>query len=265
MHEVKPGIRMDWRGFKLTPGQRAVIPSPQFCNVVYLRHPINLRTLYVPLLTTNYMLKKYAIILCITAAIILIVIATLYYPGGEQFNKNSVGFIWTKNYLSNLFNPQAVNGADNPGRPWAVAGVFFLALSNAIFFYRFSKKIPVKSASNVIKYAGVGAMVIAPFAVTSYHDMVINIAGTGALLSMFYITVFIFKSKLVGFKIYSVICLLVFYGNNYLYYTSTRLDLLPIAQKVCLLTILSWMICLEHFTTAKDFEGSGKKVMSVVK
>jgi hypothetical protein len=210
------------------------------------------------------MLKKYAILLSIAAAITLIFIATLHYPGGEQFNKNSVGFSWTKNYLSNLFNQQAVNGANNPGRPWVIAGVFFLSLSMAIFFYRASKKIPVKSAAGIIKYAGVGAMVVAPFAVTRYHDIVITIAGTGALISMFYITVFIFKSKLVGFKIFSVICLLVFYACNTLYYTSTRLDLLPIVQKICLLTILSWMVCLEHFTNAADFESSRKKNVAAV-
>ena len=211
------------------------------------------------------MLKKYAVLLCVIAAIILIVIATTYYPGGEQFNKSSIGFSWTKNYLSNLFNQQAVNGANNPGRPWVIAGVFFLALSIALFFYRFSKKVPVKSASNIIKYVGVSAMLVAVFAVTSYHDIVITIAGTGALLSMFYITVFIFKSKLVGFKIFSVVCLLVFYCTNYLYYTSTRLDLLAIVQKVCLLTIISWMLCLDHFTTAKDFESSKKKALSTAK
>lgn len=210
------------------------------------------------------MLKKYAVLLCMILAIVLIFIAASYYPGGEQFNKNSVGFSWSKNYLSNLFNPLAVDGLNNRGRPWAIAGIACLCFGFAMFFYRFSKKIPIKSAANIIKYAGIGAMCVGVFAVTSYHDMAVNISGTAALLSMFYITVFIFKSKLTAFKIFSVFCLLVFYSSNFLYYSSTRLDLLPIVQKVLLLTVVSWTLCLEHFTSARDFEGSRKPERAAV-
>jgi len=210
------------------------------------------------------MLKKYIVLLSMSAAIIFIFVAAAHYPGGEQFNKNSVGFSWSKNYLSNLFTPQAVNGLPNPARPWAIAGITCLCFGVAMFFYRFSKKISHKGAANIIKYSGIAGMVVGVFAVTRYHDIVITIAGTCALLSMFYITVFIFKSKLVWLKVFSVVCLLVFYGCNTIYYTGTRLDLLPIVQKVCLLTNISWMLCLEHFTSASDFESSRKKAPAAV-
>jgi hypothetical protein len=37
-------------------------------------------------------------------------VATLYYPGGSQYDKNSVGYDWKNNYLSYLFDAKAVNG-----------------------------------------------------------------------------------------------------------------------------------------------------------
>ena len=60
------------------------------------------------------MLKKHLVLLGITIAIVLLLIATRLYPGGSLFDKNSIGFDWTKNFMSNLFGAKAMNGSDNP-------------------------------------------------------------------------------------------------------------------------------------------------------
>jgi len=52
--------------------------------------------------------------------VIFIVIASLVYPGGSLLDKNSIGFGWSKNFLSNLFAAKAINGAENAGRIWAI-------------------------------------------------------------------------------------------------------------------------------------------------
>lgn len=43
-------------------------------------------------------------------------IATLVYPGGSLLDKNSKGFDWSKNFISNLFATKAINGLENPAR-----------------------------------------------------------------------------------------------------------------------------------------------------
>src|SRR4051812_15044563 len=106
-----------------------------------------------------YMLKKYVVLLGVIISISLLLIATLYYPGGSQFNKASNGYDWKNNYISNLFSEKALNGLRNTSRFWAVAGMMFLSAAFAAFFTRFSKKIPAKGAAKVIKYFGTGAMV----------------------------------------------------------------------------------------------------------
>src|ERR1700733_10003229 len=100
------------------------------------------------------MIKKYSVLICILISVIFIVVATFLYPGGSMFDKNSIGFDWTKNFISNLFGRKALNGAENPARIWAYLGMIFLPLSYAIFFINMSKKIPEKNAANILKYGG---------------------------------------------------------------------------------------------------------------
>lgn len=164
-----------------------------------------------------------------------------------------MGYDWKNNYLCNLFDPKAMNGLDNLSRPWAVAGMFFLCLSAAIFFIDFSKKIPLKGASGIVRYSGACSMVFAFLTVTSYHDLMVTLANTLALVSLFYIAVFIFKTKMNLLKLLTVICILIAYACTYIYYTRHYLNLLPILQKVDLLFIVSWLLSLNYFTQPADF------------
>jgi hypothetical protein len=217
------------------------------------------------------MLRKHSVLLGIVISVSLLVVATLHYPGGSQYDKNSVGYDWKNNYLSNLFGATAVNCAYNASRPWAIAGMLFLCVSFAVFFIEFPKKISSKSAAGVIRYCGVGAALFAFLAVTPYHDSVITAASTLALISMFYITVFVFKSRLHLFKILSVVLLLVCYGCNYVYYTRSYVELLPVLQKIALVITIIWALALQYFTTMADFpskreaaiEANGKKSQSL--
>lgn len=200
------------------------------------------------------MLKKHAVVIGIIMALALLFVAMTQYPGGSQQDKNAVGFNWKHNYLCNLVNEKAMNEMVNSARPWAIAGMFFLCFAVAVFFVRFSKKRPNKGAANVIKYAGTGAMIVAVFTATPYHDWAIMISGTLLLLSLFYITVFVFKSRLHWLKVFSVASLIVFFICNYVYYTRSYLEWLPILQKVTLALQLVWILALEYFTEKKDFQ-----------
>jgi hypothetical protein len=132
------------------------------------------------------MLRKYSILLGIIISLLLLLVATLYYPGGSQSDKNSIGYDWKNNYLSNLFDARAVNGSENASRLWAIAGMLFLCASFALFFIEFPKKISSKGAAKIIRYCGVSAMIFTFLAVTPSHDTVIRFASTLALISMFY-------------------------------------------------------------------------------
>ena len=198
------------------------------------------------------MIKKYSVLIGVLISLSFLIVATLVYPGGSLADKNSIGFQWSKNFISNLFGVKAVNGLDNPSRIWADIGMIFLSVSFGLFFINFSKKIPKKNAANIIKYLGVGGMLFTFLIVTPLHDIMITLSSTLFLVSIFYITVFIFKTKLILLKIYSIICLLIFYSTLFLY-GSGEYTYLPIMQKVTFISVIILILCLEYFTVKDDF------------
>lgn len=200
------------------------------------------------------MIRKYAVITGIIISSLLLLVSSLKYPGGSQYDKFTNGFDWKHNYICNLFDEFAVNGDYNASRYWAVAGTFFICASFAFFFVQFSKKLVSRTAASIIKYCGVSAIIAAFLIVTPYHNAMIVLSSTLALISMFYITYYVFKSDLKYFKLLSIICLLISYFCNYIYYTKHYLEFLPIVQKMALGITVVWMLGLEYFTTLEDFE-----------
>lgn len=90
--------------------------------------------------------------------------------------------------------------------------------------------------------------------VTPWHDTMITISSTMFLVSMFYITIFVFKSRLPLFKLLCVIYLLVFYGTLYLYGSGDFREYLPITQKVLFVMTIVLILGLHFFTKKEDFQ-----------
>lgn len=212
-------------------------------------------------LTIKQMVKKYAVLICLVISVILIVIASLLYPGGSVLDKNSIGFDWSKNFISNLFAAKAINGSENPGRIWAIIGMAFQSIGYGIFFINMSKKISLRQWARVLKFIGVANILFIFLIATPLHDLgTISIILT--LFGFFTITVFILKSKLHLLKFCCIICLLTFYcffslfGFGYL-------GLAVIMQKVYNASSILLVLGLEYFTKAEDFiqiKSGGQKI-----
>ncbi|MFL0162997.1 hypothetical protein [Aquirufa salirivi] len=194
------------------------------------------------------MLKKHSFLVGIIAATVLLIMATQFYPGGSMADKNSVGFDWTQNFISNLFGEKAINGQDNPARYWAYLGMIFLSLSLTVFFVQFSVKIPHKGSGLVVRYLGALGMLFTFLIVTSYHDLMVVLSSTLFLVCLFYITVFIFKTKQHFLKLLCVICLLIFYTTLFLY-GAGAFDILPIMQKLTFVSVISLVLTLQYRCT----------------
>ncbi len=199
------------------------------------------------------MAKKYSILLGIIISMSLLLVATMYYPGGSQVDKNAIGYDWKNNYISNLFGEKAINGTHNSSRFWAIGGMVFLSASFALFFIEFSKKIPAKGASRIIKYVGDGGMIFTLLIATPLHNIMITIASTMFLIGMFYVTIFVLKSKLHLLKFCCIICLAIFYVTLYLY-GSGSFKFLPVMQKITFATSTALILGLQYFTQKEDFQ-----------
>jgi hypothetical protein len=195
------------------------------------------------------MIKKHLVFICMITSVILIVISALAYPGGSLLDKNSVGFGWSKNFISNLFEANAINGSENPGRIWAILGMAFQSVG--VFFINMSKKISFRVWINVLKYIGFANFLFIFLIATPYHDLgTISIVLT--LFGLFIITFFVLKSKLHLLKFCCVICLLTYYSFFFLYGFS-YLALAFIMQKVYSISSILLVLGLEYFTKYKDF------------
>ena len=197
------------------------------------------------------MIKKYLVLICMIISVILIVIAALAYPGGSLLDKNSVGFGWSKNFISNLFEAKAINGSENPGRIWAILGMAFQSVGYGVFFINMSKKISLRVWANVLKYIGFANFLFIFLIATPYHDLgTISIILT--LFGLFIITFFVLKSKLQLLKFCCIICLLTYYCFFFLYGFS-YLALAFVMQKVYSISSILLVLGLEYFTKYEDF------------
>ncbi len=197
------------------------------------------------------MIKKYLVVICMIISVILIAIAALAYPGGSLPDKNSVGFGWSKNFMSNLFESKAINGSENPGRIWAISGMAFQAIGYGIFFINMSTKISLRVWAIILKYIGFANFLFIFLIATAYHDIgTISIVLT--LFGLFIITYFVLKSKLHLLKFCCIICLFTYYFFFFLYGFS-YLTLAFIMQKVYSISSILLVLGLEYFTKHEDF------------
>ncbi|PIQ21332.1 MAG: hypothetical protein COW65_09725 [Cytophagales bacterium CG18_big_fil_WC_8_21_14_2_50_42_9] len=85
-----------------------------------------------------------------TLFLLLYFVATLYYPGGSQFDKNTKGFSWAHNYWCNLLNENAINGQPNPARPIALTAMMVLCLTLTVFWYLFPIQADLKKTARIV-------------------------------------------------------------------------------------------------------------------
>ncbi len=176
--------------------------------------------------------------------ICLYFISTLFYPGGSQVDKNSKGFSWTNNYWCNLLNENAMNEQHNSARPLAMASMFVLCLTLAIFWYIFPRMVDFKKSSRlIIQISGGLAMAIGMFIFTDLHDTIVNVASLCGLVAT--VGTFIGLHKLKWTKLFGlgILNLTLIVLNNILYYGDGLKLFLPVVQKITFLFFLLW-ICL---------------------
>lgn len=197
-------------------------------------------------------MQKYSVLICVIISVLFLVIATLFYPGGSILDKNSVGFDWSKNFFSNLFLPNALNGTLNPSRIWALIGMVFNSIGYGLFFIHTSRKVPHKHTKLVLISIGVINMLFTFLIATPLHDIMVTVSSTLTMIGLFYITIFILRTKIHWLKLFCIVSLLIFYSTLYLY-GAGNWGLLAVMQKITFLCFMLLVLTIEYFTKAEDF------------
>ena len=182
----------------------------------------------------------------ISLYVILYIIATRYYPGGSQADKNSIGYSWTNNYWCNLLYAKGINGKPNVARPIALTAMVILCISLSLFWIQFPRFTSLnKPAQLTIQASGTLAMIAGSFLFTSFnHDLIINTASFLGLIAMAGTFVGLYQN---GWKLlfaFGFINIIMIILNNIFYHTEGLIVYLPIIQKITFLIFLTWVCCI---------------------
>ena len=177
--------------------------------------------------------------------VIFYIIAAIYYPGGSYVAPNRPGFSFKNNYLCDLLDNHAINGAFNSARIYARIALAILCLSLILLWYYLPKLFDRKNkAQTSMSIAGMLSMVITLFLASEVHDVIVRIAGvfgvTALLISFFEL----YKANYYKLLILGIICLFFFLTNYYIYETEILIDKLPVIQKITFLSCMSWFVLL---------------------
>ncbi len=178
--------------------------------------------------------------------VLLYIIATFYYPGGSQVNKNSIGFSWINNYWCNLLNDNAINGQHNPAKPIAISAMFILCSTLTCFWWLLPAHVHLEKLAKLsIQISGTLAITIAFLMFTNInHDLVINLASIFGLIAIFLTFIALYKKKWYHLFAFGLFNLLLIAFNNYIYYNKQLIIYLPLIQKLSFATFLVWICCI---------------------
>lgn len=177
--------------------------------------------------------------------VLLYLVSAMLYPGGSQIDPNSVGFDWMNNYWCNLMNEDAMNGARNPARSYAVVAMIILCLSLMAFFVRFARTFPKSRIWRlIIGVAGILSMSSAMFISTKYHDVMTTVSSVFGLFAIVGVMREIYLSNMKLYKLGGGLCILLIAINNYIYYSGDAIEFLPLLQKITFGIVLIWILRL---------------------
>jgi hypothetical protein len=191
---------------------------------------------------------------------VLYFIATFYYPGGSQFDKNSVGFSWINNYWCNLINTTALNGQPNEAQPFALTAMFILCASLIAFWLRFPEHTRINIfLKRTIQVCGTLSMIIGFFLFTAFdHDLITNLASLFGLIAATGTLIGLLKNSWYTLFRFGLLNMLLIVLNTILYYDKHLIFYLPLVQKLTFATFLVWicLINLKMHQPTKDLQRS---------
>jgi len=178
--------------------------------------------------------------------VVLYIVATFFYPGGSQVDKNFIGFSWRNNYWCNLLNENAINGQLNPAKPIALTAMLILCLALTFFWVLFPGQLNLdKKLKLAIQVTGTLAMTVAFFLFTNInHDLITNLASSFGAFATIGTFVGLYKNKMFGLFAFGLLNILLVGLNNLCYYNKELIIYLPIIQKISFATFLIWVCCI---------------------
>jgi len=179
-------------------------------------------------------------------SIVLFAVAMAYYPGGTSFSSDTVGYNWSQNFLSSLFQPRAYNGSPNPARWFAIPAMFLLCLSYAFIFGSVSRRSRSKFEKKAIQIGGIGSAVYTFLVVTPMHNLMITISLLFFITAVLTTLHFLHTERQTVLFAAGFVSLAVMLISCVMYYGNVLFSALPIAQKLTFALFAAWLLALHY-------------------
>jgi hypothetical protein len=183
------------------------------------------------------------------ASVALMVFAAARYPGGTTFANHSAGFDWSRNFISALFQPTALNGAANPARYPAIFTMLAFCLSVGYAFWRISRATVSVRHRKMIEIGGVGSMVYALLAVTPMHNLMVDIALLFYLVALLAMMHCLYVERAMRLFTIGAICNALLLLSAVIYYGNVVYWLLPVLQKLTYISCSGWVLAVYYGKT----------------
>nr|WP_262899752.1 hypothetical protein [Winogradskyella alexanderae] len=184
--------------------------------------------------------------------VVLYILASLNYPGGSWNDVNHKGFSFWNNYLCDLLDKYAINGALNSGRYYARAALGVLCLSLLFLWLNLHKLVTESINTKIMTYSGVLALLTTFFLASNTHDIIVRISGVFGVVAILSLTVEQFKMHYIKLGLLGVTCIVIFLINYYVYETGFYLKCLPIIQKFTFAAFMVWFSILNAMLYCKS-------------
>lgn len=181
-------------------------------------------------------------VLGISVFAVLYFIASFSYPGGSQFEKDSIGFSWFHNYWCNLLNPIAINGKINHARPIAMMAHIVLCISIWYFFWSVvpcllsgTQKLYLQIVSSISCFISLLLMT------NLNHNIVANMGAFLSVISLIITMKGLWHHHLIAYFYTGLINFFIVAVNTILYYHHEMIYYLPFVQKISFAYFLIWV------------------------
>jgi hypothetical protein len=188
--------------------------------------------------------KRQLPLICVLLALALVLLATRRYPGGTLDDPTVVGFDWSRDYLTHLFKPVALNGQVNVARPYAVAGIWLLCLGMAELFRQLAKRMASTRQGKWVEICGIAAMVYTALTVTPMHNLMVTIALVFFVAAEMVLLYWLWQRRQLPQWIAGMASLALLLTASFVYYRQMATVILPTLQKLVFLSSVGWLLWL---------------------
>jgi hypothetical protein len=154
-----------------------------------------------------------------------------------------VGFSFADNPWCDLLDATTYGGRVNPGRPFAIAAMLTLCVGLATTWWNAPRAFPdARRRGVIVRAAGLGSAVIAPWVAGRAHDLVVEVAFVLGAVGFVTTMTALGRKSGPALSIVAASALTCSLVNYAIWRTGVGLSALALVQKGAFALFLAWMV-----------------------